>query len=161
MRRKDREVSDRAGIENILSRCKTCHVAMIDGDIPYVVPLSYGYRFLEGGRLELYFHSAAEGRKLDILKKNPKVCFEASCEGAAVSLETPCDSGYFFASVIGIGEAVFILDDAGKCDALFAMFYHQTGREVAFLPEQAKNVCVFKIVSYDYTGKERKKPDMA
>ena len=38
MRRKDREVADKAGIENIIAQCKTCHVAMTDGDMPYVVP---------------------------------------------------------------------------------------------------------------------------
>jgi len=41
MRRKDREITDINGIEEILLQCKTCHVAMVDDGTPYVVPLSY------------------------------------------------------------------------------------------------------------------------
>jgi len=154
MRRKDREVTDIKEIEEILLQCKTCHIAMVDGGLPYVVPLSYGYKFF-GNTLELYFHSAPEGRKIDILKRFNKVCFETSFEGEPVNSETPCDSGYYFASVIGFGEAVFIDDTDEKRGALSIMFKHQTGKDVSFTPEQAKNVCVFKIVSNDFTGKKK------
>jgi len=159
MRRNDREVTDIGGIEEILLQCKTCHVAMVDGGSPYVVPLSYGYKILYGNVLELYFHSAFEGKKLDVLKRDNKVCFEMVHEGEPVLSETPCNSGYYFASVIGYGEAVFIEDASEKCKALSIIFNHQAGREVTFTPEQAKSVCVFKIVSTDFTGKKKPKPN--
>ena len=158
MRRKDREITDIDGIEEILLQCKTCHIAMIDGDAPYVVPLSYGYRFLGGGMLELYFHSAHEGKKIDILKRNSKVCFEISYEGEPVFSENPCNSGYYFASVIGFGEAVFIDTAKEKCEALSVMFKRQTGRDTLFTAEQAESVCVFKIVSTNFTGKKKPRP---
>ncbi|MDR0294179.1 MAG: pyridoxamine 5'-phosphate oxidase family protein [Oscillospiraceae bacterium] len=158
MRRKDREVTDINGIEEILLKCKTCHMAMVDGDLPYVVPLSYGYRIFDGNRLELYFHSAPEGRKLDVLKRGGRVCFEMSYEGEPVRSETPCDSGYYFASVIGYGKAVFIEDTEEKRGALSVMFKHQTGREAAFTDGQVNSVCVFKIVSTDFTGKKKPRP---
>ena len=100
MRRNDRAVTDIRGVEEILRECKTCHVAMVDNGMPYVLPLSYGYKILDGNVLELYFHSALEGRKLDILRRNNKVCFELSIEGELVHSETPCNSGYYFSSVI-------------------------------------------------------------
>ena len=158
MRRKDMEVTDIAGIEEILLQCKTCHVAMIDNGTPYIVPLSFGYKIFDGKTLELYFHSAHEGRKIDVLKQNSKVCFEMSYEGEAVHSETPCNSGSYFASVIGFGEAVFIDDVSEKCNALSIMFKHQSGKDVAFTPEQAKTVCVFKLVSTDFTGKKKPRP---
>ena len=158
MRRKDREVTDIKGIEEILLQCRTCHVAMVDDgslySVPYVVPLSYGYRIVDGKTLELYFHSAREGRKLDILKRNNRVCFEISCEGGLIQSENPCNSGLYFASVIGFGEVVFIEDDTDKCSALSIMFKHQTGRDVSFNASQTENVCAFKIVSSDFTGKK-------
>jgi len=160
MRRKDRVVKNRNEIEDIFSKCKTCHVAMIDGDMPYVVPLSFGYRFTDGNVLELYFHSAFEGRKLNILKRNNKVCFEISSEGEPVYMETPCNSGYFFSCVIGYGEVEFIEDIAGKCDALSVMFKHQSGQDVVFDRSQAESVCVYKIVSSDYTGKRKPAPQI-
>jgi len=158
MRRKDREVTDIDSIEEILLQCKTCHVAMVDEGSPYVVPLSYGYKILNGNILELYFHSALEGRKLDILKRNSKVCFEMAHEGEPVHSQTPCSSGYYFASVIGFGEAVFIENIDEKREALSIMFKHQAGSDVTFTAEQAKSVCVFKIVSTDFTGKKKPKP---
>ena len=155
MRRKDREITEINGIEEILRQCKTCHVAMVDDGSPYVVPLSYGYKILDGNVLELYFHSALEGRKLDILKRNNKVCFEMAHEGDAITSETPCNSGYYFSSVIGFGEAVFIEDAGEKCEALSFMYKHQAGIDIAFTSEQAKSVCVFKIVSTDFAGKKK------
>ena len=160
MRRKDREVKNINEIEKILLQCKTCHVAMVKDGIPYVVPLSYGYKILEGNVLELYFHSALEGKKIDILRKNNKVCFEISNEGEPIYAETPCNFGYYFASVIGYGDAVFIGDIDKKCEALSIMFEHQSRREVIFTSEQADNICVFKIISSDFTGKRKIKPNI-
>ena len=74
MRRKDREITDIRTITAILDRCKTACIAMTDGNLPYVVPLSYGYE-IEEYTLILYFHCAREGRKLDMLKSNNNVCF--------------------------------------------------------------------------------------
>ena len=158
MRRKDREVTDINGIEEILLQCKTCHVAMVDEGSPYVVPLSYGYKILNGNVLELYFHSALEGRKLDILKRNNKVCFEMAHEGEPVHSEIPCNCGYYFASIIGFGEAVFIEDADEKSKVSSIMFKHQAGKDVTFTAEQAKSICVFKIVSTEFTGKKKPRP---
>ena len=160
MRRKDREVTDVGGIEEILLQCKTCHVAMADDGMPYVVPLNFGYRIIDGKILELYFHSAFEGRKLDVLKHNNNVCFEISYEGESVHPENPCRSDYYYASVIGFGEAVFIEDTDEKCAALSVLYNHQTGRDAAFTEKQAKGVCVFKVVSTDYTGKKKPRKDL-
>ena len=159
MRRKDREVTNISDIEEILLQCRTCHVAMVDDGLPYVVPLSYGYKILDGNVLELYFHSAFEGRKIDVLKRSGKVCFEMANEGEPVHSETPCNSGYYFASVVGFGEAVFIDNDNEKRNALSILFKHQTGRDVTFTSDQAKSVCVFKIVSTDFTGKKKPRPN--
>lgn len=160
MRRKDREVSGIDGIEEILLLCKTCHVAMIDGDAPYIVPLSYGYIISEGKVLELYFHSAPAGRKLDILRRNNKVCFEMADEGEPLHSETPCNSGYFYSSVIGSGSVEFIEDPDEKCSALSIMYRHQSGEDVLFTAGQADSVCVFKIVSTDFTGKKKPRPEI-
>jgi len=159
MRRNDREITDLRGIGEILTRCKTCHVAMLDGNSPYIVPLSYGYEFLDGGALVLYFHSAFEGRKIDALKRNNRVCFEVSYEGEPIHSDNPCNSDYYFASVIGFGEAAFIEDEVGKCEALSAIFKHQAGKDVLFDATQTKSVCVFKIVATDFTGKRKPRPE--
>ena len=158
MRRNDREVKDRKGIEEIILRCKTCHVAMVDDSSPYVVPLSFGYGFLDDDTLVLYFHSAFEGKKLDILKNNNKVCFEMANEGESISSENPCNLGYYFSSLIGNGEVLFISDIAEKCTALSLIVKHQSGMNATIDNSQAETVCVFKIVSTDFTGKQKPRP---
>lgn len=158
MRRKDRQVTDINEIESILKLCRTCHLGMIDGDIPYVVPLSIGYEIDDDDVLTLYFHSAYEGRKLDILKANNKVCFELCCEGKPLIADVPCNSGYFFSSVIGNGEALFVDDTEEKCRALTLIFQHQSGKDVEFTPAQAETVCIFKVISTDFTGKRKPMP---
>ena len=75
MRRKDREVTDLGAIERIIGDCKVLRLGMVDGRRPYVVPLNFGFD-LRGGVLELYCHSAPEGRKVEVLRRNPEVCFE-------------------------------------------------------------------------------------
>ena len=42
---------------------------------PYVVPLSFGYE-VRDGKVVLYFHGAKEGRKHEMIAKNPRVCME-------------------------------------------------------------------------------------
>lgn len=131
---------------------------MTDGSMPYVVPLNFGYRIKDGGTLELFFHSALQGKKLDILKVNNNVCFEISDEGEPMRAETPCDSGYYYASVIGYGKAEFIADNAEKREGLSIIVRHQINKDAEFTDSQTETVCVFKIISDDFSGKQKLKP---
>lgn len=75
MRRSDREITDLGEILSIINDCKVIHLAMVDDGEPYLLPLNFGYA-CEGGAFSFFCHSAREGRKLDILRKNPTVAFE-------------------------------------------------------------------------------------
>lgn len=157
MRRKDREVTDLEEIKRIMDTCKVCHVAMMDKEGPYVVPLSYGYQ-VEENVLTLYFHSAKEGKKIELLRKNGRVCFEMCSEGQLFYGKVPCATGQCFSSVIGYGQASVIEEAEEKCRGLTILYAHQTGKTVRFTPQQADSVCVYKIVSSDFTGKRRTLP---
>ena len=78
MRRKDRELKDMNAIFEVIKNCSVAHVAMVDGGKPYVVALNFGYD-RDGDELVLYFHSAYDGKKTDILRKNPAVYFQMDC----------------------------------------------------------------------------------
>ncbi|MBQ7079083.1 MAG: pyridoxamine 5'-phosphate oxidase family protein [Fibrobacter sp.] len=161
MRRKDREITDRNEVIAIVQRNKTCHIAMVDNGMPYVVPMSYGSEF-ENGSLTLYFHSAKEGRKIEVLRKNPNVCFDISVEKEiTIDSEKPCHSGRFYESVIGFGHVEFIEDIQEKCEALSRLMHTQSnGGHFTFDEKAANAVCVFKIVVDEFTGK-RKVPKQA
>jgi nitroimidazol reductase NimA-like FMN-containing flavoprotein (pyridoxamine 5'-phosphate oxidase superfamily) len=71
MRRKDREISDTTLIEDVIGNSLVCRLGMSRNDQPYVVPLCFAY-----SNNTLYFHSAGDGLKLEILQHNPNVCVE-------------------------------------------------------------------------------------
>ncbi len=127
MRRKDREITDPEEIRAVVEKCDTCRVA-INGDdgYPHIVPLNFGYEW-QGDRLTLYFHSALEGRKMNLLEKDSRVAFEMDCEHEIFSVE---ERGYCtmnYASVMGRGRIRFIEGEEEKIAALTLLTdrYHE------------------------------------
>jgi nitroimidazol reductase NimA-like FMN-containing flavoprotein (pyridoxamine 5'-phosphate oxidase superfamily) len=159
MRRKDREITGIAEKLEVIAACKVCRIALSDKGRPYIVPLNYGYSF-EEGRLTLYFHSAREGRKMDILGENNHACFEADCGGELIEGENSCAYGYAYKSVVGFGTIVILETVAEKIDGLNKLMRHQTGQDRAFEfePEQLDRVAVYRLSVEEFTGKERRAP---
>lgn len=177
MRRKDREVLGDENIAKIIEQCTTCHVAMVDdAGVLYVIPLSFGYS-LKDGILELYFHCARVGKKLDCIRKNPNVAFSMCVENRIeIHEDVYCKSGRLYASVVGQGKAEIVEDSAEKCHGLSLLMDRQTAgalqsassapsmhsasqsaapRKFEFTPAQAAAVTVFKITSTNFTGKAK------
>ena len=123
MRRKDREITGRENIEPILRACKTCRVAMSAEGMPYVIPLNFGYTWDESG-LTLYFHSGLKGKKIDALRKDPRVCFELDTEDGLTG-EGDLACRYSFA---GYGSVQFAQDNEEKRHGFDIIMQHQTGR---------------------------------
>ena len=155
MRRKDREITDETAIRAILDKAQVLHLAMIDGDRPYVVPLHYGYSLIDG-RLTLYLHSAKEGRKLDVLQKNGRVAFVLETDVSSISGgEIPCKYGAAYASVMGEGKAVFLTDPAKKAAGLQILMKIQTGREFTITEAMTEPVAVLQVDVETYSAKSR------
>ena len=178
MRRKDREVLGDENIAKIIEQCTTCHVAMTDdadASMPYVIPLSFGYN-LNSGVLELYFHCAHVGKKLDCIRKNPNVAFSMCVENRIeIHEDVYCKSGRFYASVVGQGKAEIIEDITEKCRGLSLLMERQAARSAQcsqstssahsmqsaiphkfeFTPAHAAAVTVIKITSTNFTGKAK------
>ena len=155
MRRKDREITDETAIRAILDKAQVLHLAMIDGDRPYVVPLHYGYSLIDG-RLTLYLHSAKEGRKLDVLQNNGRVAFGLETDVASISGgEVPCKYGAVYASVMGEGKAVFLTDPAKKAAGLQILMKIQTGREFTITEAMTESVAVLRVDVETYSAKSR------
>lgn len=154
MRRHDREVKDWQGIVDILGRCRVARVAYADEEGITIVPLSYGFTAQEG-TVTLYFHSAAEGRKVRAFERGAQMAFEVDGEMRIVEGETACQYGCTFESVVGSGRAQIVTEEAERLSALTLLMYNQTGRTFTFTPEQARGVTVLKLVSTQITGKRR------
>ena len=115
-----------------------------------------GYTY-KSEKLTLFFHSALEGKKLDIIKNNNKACFEIDCDTKLIEGEKPCKYGYEYRSIIGFGKIVILETSEEKIEGLNLLMQHQTGvkNNYTFNEEDLKNLLVFKIEVDDFTGKER------
>jgi uncharacterized protein len=123
MRRKDRRISDREDLRSILSKADACRLAFAVGDIPYIVALSFGYSW-EGDLPLLYFHCARAGRKLDMMRANPRVCFELDADREVQAGVAPCDWTTRYASIVGYGTLSEITGDAERRAGLDLVLRH-------------------------------------
>ena len=149
MRRKDKAVTDRGEIDDIISRSLVCRLALSRNNIPYVIPLCFGY----DGKY-LYFHSAGEGMKIDILKENPDVAFEFDTDCEPMPAEKPCAWSMKYRSVVGSGQAVFIENPGEKLDALDIIFSRYSRHTSGLGSGAVDAITVFKVRIREMTGKK-------
>jgi hypothetical protein len=119
MRRNDKEITDQRIINDIFATAEVCRIAMVDNGEPYVVPLNFGY--LDSA---LYVHSAAAGRKIDILKRGGRVCFEIESAAEITRHPEPCHWGARARSLIGYGRVEIITDLEEKKRGLDIIMAH-------------------------------------
>jgi nitroimidazol reductase NimA-like FMN-containing flavoprotein (pyridoxamine 5'-phosphate oxidase superfamily) len=150
MRRTDRQITDCVDIESILQESMICRLGLADGGEPYIVPLSYGYA--EG---VIYLHSALEGKKISMINKNLRCCFEIDQYGKVIRTEHPCSWGIEYRSVIGFGRVSIIKDSEEKKRGLNCIISHYGGGTQQFSDENIRNVCVIRIDIESMTGKKR------
>ena len=149
MRRSEREITDRTEIEEIIRKASICRLALSDNGTPYIVPVCFGYE-----NDTLYFHSATEGRKLDILKRNNRVCFEMDIETKLAMAEKGCTCGMKYRSVIGFGTASVVEDQAGKQKGLDTIMRQYSGPEGDYSQEALNRTTVIKVEIESLTGKQ-------
>ena len=157
MRRQDREITDSARINEILAKAKVMHIGFHDNEYPYVIAVHYGYKF-ENDKLVLWFHGAREGHKLDLIKKDPRVCAELECEVEDIDGgDIPCNYGSYFASVIARGNAEILEDLGEKKEGINQLMFHQTGKEFDINNAMVQAVTVIRIDVHEYTAKAKRK----
>jgi nitroimidazol reductase NimA-like FMN-containing flavoprotein (pyridoxamine 5'-phosphate oxidase superfamily) len=149
MRRTDKEITDRAEIESIIQRSLVCRLGMVDENRPYIVPLCFGYK-----DNTLYFHSANQGRKIDILKKNNTVCFEFDIDYEPIKADNPCEWGMNYKSVIGFGKAYLVDDVEAKRPALDLIMQQYSDGTFDYLETKIKNILVIRVEIEHMTGKQ-------
>lgn len=148
MRRKDRLIEDPAIIGDILAQARVCRLGLVDGDRPYVVPLNFGIR-----DRTVYFHSAKQGRKLELIKANPRVCFEVDQEGELLVGERACKFGYSYRSLIGFGIAEIIEDREEKLQGLNIILDHYAEGPHVFKDKDVDTVAVIKVTLDEISAK--------
>ena len=141
MRRKDREITGKNEIMDIIGRSKVIRIAFTGEEYPYVLPFNFGYDF--------YIHTATEGKKNRLLDENNKVAFELdNCrdyvEGSITSL---------YESVAGCGVMTEITDMSEKLSAL-GLILKQYGEKI-YKPDSscASRTRVYRLEVKEVSGK--------
>ena len=154
MRRKDREITDYTKMLEILQGCDCIRLGICGDNGVYVVPVNFGLSE-ENGQLILYFHGAKEGRKIELLKKQPCVCFEADRKHEVVTGEIACGYSFLYQSIIGYGTVTFLEDPSEKEKALNCIMKHYSGKDTwEFDKAMIENTCAVKIAVSEWSCKE-------
>jgi len=127
MRRNDREIADKNSIAEIIQKADVCRIALVDGNMPYIVAMNFGFK--EGDPSVLYFHCANSGRKLDIIKNNNNVCFQMDIGHELIVKDKACGCTMKFNSVVGSGKIYKVEDTKGKIEGLNQIMKQYTGKD--------------------------------
>ena len=149
MRRSDKEITDLDTIHGIVRGCEVCRLGLaVDGE-PYVVPISFGF---DGEAV--YFHTAKNGRKIDMMTANPRACvqFERNVE-LVTDDDDACAWTFSYESVIGFGSVTELVRDEDKIHGLNRIMQHYSGRNWSFPEQPMSSTRVWRVDLDILTGK--------
>jgi len=153
LRRSDKELSDPDEIEQLLASARIMTVACCLKNQPYLFTVDFVW---EPQTRQLWFHSASEGRKMDILKANPRVCVTVVEDRGY--LEGECDHAY--RSLILEGKAQVVTDLAEKRHGLELLVRkHEPQPETVLArlagdEESVRNIAIVRITVDAMSGKQ-------
>ncbi len=136
-------------IDQFLTCARVGRIGMIVEERPYIVPVGYGYF-----EKKIFFHTCAEGMKMEAIRSNPTVCFQVDESISDASLAK---------SVVILGKAEILrkkeamlpylqkLIDKYRVPASFALYVTRGNRNVKAELE-AVRICL--IIPERITGKK-------
>ncbi len=144
--------TDLERIKYIIDRCDVCFLGMSEkNNEPYVLPFNFGYE-----DNIIYFHTGPGGKKLEILKDNPKVCVSFSTDHKLFFRheQVACSYGMHYRSVIAYGKVEFIEDYDEKIKCMNIIMRKYTGKDFPYNAPAINNLIIFKLNVEKIEGKE-------
>lgn len=155
MRRVDRQMNTIADQRGLLSRAEVCHLALVDRGEPYLVTMNFGFEWEEGFPT-LYFHSALVGRKIDVVRVHPRVCFSVEGDHELVRGDRACDFGMRYTCLVGYGVVSILTDDTERKQGLDAVMRQYIGPgPFDYDPKMLAHTAVLKLTVTEMTGKRK------
>lgn len=145
-------ITDEPEMFQVIEKCEACYVSMVDQqNMPYIVPLNFGIK--DG---VIYLHSAQKGKKMDILLQNNNVCIAFSTDHQLKSqnADVACSYSMKYRSVLVFGKIEFIEDADAKIEVMNIVMKKYTGREFTYNAPAIREVCVYRVVINEMTGKK-------
>jgi nitroimidazol reductase NimA-like FMN-containing flavoprotein (pyridoxamine 5'-phosphate oxidase superfamily) len=159
IRLQKRACTDTGKIQRFLEQARTGFLGLSSGDVPYVVPLNFVW-----WKEAIYFHGAAEGRKVTLIGLNPQACFTVSEEYGTISASVPAHTDTAYMSVIVDGAVEKVADWNEATEAMQLMLdkyvpgYYDKPLERSHLERYVSSMgsrtAVFKLVSASVSAKE-------
>ena len=148
--RKEKEIKEKSEIEKVLHEAKVGRLGTSRDDTPYVVPVSYVY---DNGKIII--HGAKQGKKMDDISVNPRVCFAVDTSEIIPS-DDPCNYSYRYRSVIANGTAKILEDPKEKLEGLRLLTEKYAPGKGPELTEEhiKKNLNVVEITIHEMVGKK-------
>lgn len=140
---KSRTITDPHEIKSVLDAADCCYVSMVTPEgTPFVVPMNFGY-----DDEYIYLHSSRQGKKINILHRNPQVCiaFSAFHQLRYQSEQVACSWSMKYKSVLVFGKVEFVEDPAIKVNMLNAMMRKYAGRDFTYNPPALKEVLTYRV----------------
>ena len=156
MRRKDREITDKQDILEVMKKCDVCRIALHNGDYPYIVPLNFGLQ-VENDMPVLYFHGVLEGKKYELIEKDNRASFEMDCGHQLILDKAQGNCAMEYESVIGQGIAELAPEEK-KEDFLKKLLEHYRIPLQSFSQAHLERTAVYQIIVKQYTAKRRPIP---
>ena len=141
-------------MEAVIARCQVCHLALASPDgRPYVVPLHFGYA--PGPPPVLYFHSARHGRKLDLLRQNPRCAFVIDRDLGLVTRPRACDWSTGYESVMGAGRIEIVTHPEERRAGLDRLMAQYGNHSPSYSPEELARTVVLRLTVEEMSGKRK------
>ena len=143
-----------AHVSGLVNLRKRLGVAALLGDGAYAIPLNY---FYDDGCI--YVHSAMNGKKIDSIKKDNRVCFLVYADGPQILHEKACGISQIYKSVICFGNIEIVSDFDSKKDILIRMVSKIVPEEYNYSSMKDENINstnIMRIRIKKMTGKENK-----
>lgn len=159
MRRNDREITDRDQMLAIMDGCASLCLAMKDpaSEVPYLVALNYGVES-DDTKIDLYIHSALEGKKVLLLQTGTKVRFFLHRGHDLVYDEVKCSCTMNYESVSGIAQVEEMVDRDEKRHGLDVLMAHYYPRETPPYDEKVIQMTrVYRLRVESISAKKREK----
>lgn len=154
MRRDDRAVTDPVKIREIISACTCCRLGLCDGERAYIVPMNFGFAERDG-HYTFYFHSAREGRKIELLGRTGWAAFEMDRGHEIVEHPDSARCTARYQCVMGGGLVTLLEDREEKLTGLRALMLHDTGKDQwSFPPAVVDKTAVIRLEVEELTCKE-------
>jgi nitroimidazol reductase NimA-like FMN-containing flavoprotein (pyridoxamine 5'-phosphate oxidase superfamily) len=149
MRRKEKEITSRGEMDQIIHNSLICHLSCSLNDQPYVVPISFGY---DGNAV--YFHTAQEGKKNSILSANPQVClgFEGEIQ-IQPDPDLACRWSFHYQSVIATGVAEVITNPKDRLYGIKQIMLHFSDMTWEIPEKELSRVTIWQVILTEITGK--------